>query len=150
MPLSFVETMQGTLRDESGADVPVAFEVSARGEGGGFFRLAGVVRAAPWAALAPAEGSLHLSLRFLRYRVRFPAAGGTWELRGEKTPSAWSPLRSMTDLPIALHDAAGAVVARGTLHFHLEDLPRFLSTWLPFTTGAAERVEAEQRALKSK
>lgn len=147
MRLSFVETMQGALRDAGGAEHPVAFEVSARGEGRGFFRLAGVVRAAPWAAEAPAEGSLEMGLRFLRYRVRFPAAGGTWELRGEKTPSPRAPVRSMTLLPVVLRDAGGAEVAWGTLAFDLKDLPRFLLSWLPFLPSAALRLEARREAL---
>lgn len=141
MRLSFVETMQGTLLDGDGVAHALAFEVSARGEGQGFFRLSGVVRAAPWAAEAPAEGSLHLGpgLRFIRYRVRFPVADGTWELRGEKTPSPFSPVRSMTELPVSLLDAAGAVVARGTLRFRLSDLPHFLLTWLPFFGAIAAK-----------
>lgn len=133
MQLSFEETMRGTLRDATGQDHPAAFEVSARGEGKGFFRLEGLVRAAPWAGEAKATGSLHISprLEFLRYRVRFAGAGGEWELRGEKTPSVWSPLRSMTELPTTLVDPSGAEVAHGTLAFALRDLPQFLSSWRP-------------------
>lgn len=133
MRLSFTETMQGTLRDAAGTDHAASFTVAALGEGKGFFRLTGSVRAGPWASEQQATGSLQLGpgLKFLRYVVRFPCQGGQWELRGEKTPSVWAPLRSMLQMPAVLVDASGVEVARGNLAFALRDLPRFLWTWSP-------------------
>ena len=47
MRIQFRETMSGTLRDESGEDRPVDFQVIASSEGRGFFTLEGVGHAAP-------------------------------------------------------------------------------------------------------
>ncbi len=149
MQPSFVETMRGTLKDELGHSHPVQFDVSARGEGAGYFRLEGLARAEPWAQDAKATGTLIISptLRFIRYRVRFPATGGDWELKGEKRPRLLSPVSSMTTLPIELTDAKGALKAWGDLSFSLTDLPGFLASWLPFSTGARKALEARfQRA----
>lgn len=147
---SFVETMRGTLRDRDGGLHPVSFEVEARAEGMGRFALAGVVCAPGWAEEASAEGSLEIGplFRFIRYRVRFPAEGGTWELRGEKSPTPLAPLRSMSTLPVTLADAAGTEVADGTMHFAWTDLPAFAATWLPLWMGPARRLDARREALK--
>ena len=133
MRIAFKETMRGTLKDEGGAEHPVDFEVVARSEGRGFFALTGVAHAAPWAPECPAVGSLVIAplLRSIRYQVRLTAADGkALLLVGEKKPSALSPLGSMTLMPTHLEDDQGTVLARGTMHFDLADLPKFLSSWV--------------------
>lgn len=139
MPLTFSETMQGTLHDASGGEHDVSFTVTAIAEGGGYFRLHGVASASPWAGArgegksdgAPATGVLVLSPRFLRYRVRFAGPGGMWTVAGQKLPSLRSPVRSMTVLPVTLVDAAGVEQARGDLRFDLKELPAFALSWIP-------------------
>lgn len=144
MQPAFVETMSGTLKDELGHAHAVRFEVAAEGEGRGWFRLRGLARVEPWALDVPCEGTLVISptLRFIRYHVRFAAAGGTWALKGEKRPSLTSPLRSMTHLPIELFDARGALRAWGPMTFSLLDLPSFAASWLPFRTGPRRALVA--------
>lgn len=148
MPMHFVETMRGTLVDGEGQSHAVSFEVSAEGEGRGRFRLTGLAHAAPWAANAPASGTLVISptLRFIRYQVRFPAAGATWELRGEKRPTLRAPVASMTTLPVELFDAAGARRATGRMTFALAELPGFLASWLPLVRGPRRRLLARVHA----
>ena len=131
MPLTFVETMRGTLQDAQGADHPVSFTVTAIAEGSGYFRLAGVATATPWATDAAATGVLVLSPRFLRYRLRFAAPGGDWTIAGQKLPTLRAPLRSMTVLPVTLTDAMEVERARGNMRFDLRDLPRFAASWIP-------------------
>ena len=147
MRMGFVETMSGTVTDDAGAAWPVSFEVSARAEGQGWYRLEGVARAERWAPEARASGSLHLSSRALRYRVEFDAPSGRLVLEGHKTPSLLAPVASMTRLPVTLTDGAGRVLASGELAFNLRHLPGFLATWLPFVRAPARRVEAEARRL---
>jgi hypothetical protein len=145
MQPSFVETMRGTLKDELGHPHRVEFEVSATGEGLGYFRLEGLARAEPWAEDVKANGTLIISptMRFIRYRVRFPAAGGEWELKGEKRPKLLAPLTSMTTLPIELVDPKGTLKAWGDMTFSLTDLPGFLASWLPFYRGPRKALEAK-------
>lgn len=153
MRIQFRETMAGTLRDLGGVERRVDFHVVARSEGGGFFTLEGVGHAAPWAAECPAQGTLAIGafLRFIRYTVRLSAPGGkTYVIHGEKRPTLFKPLSSMTDMPTRLEDERGEVLATGAMHFDLKDLPDFLSSWLPLPLPASARLLAERRALLGK
>ena len=150
MRIQFRETMSGTLRDESGEDRKVDFQVIASSEGRGFFTLEGVGHAAPWADEVPAQGSLviHPLLRFIRYTVRLSAQDGrVFTLHGEKLPSMLRPLASMTDMPTRLEDERGRVLATGALRFDLADLPDFLGSWLPLPGQGNGKVLAARRAL---
>lgn len=130
MPLAFAETMAGTLTDAHGGAHHTAFTVQARGEGGGYFRLSGTAFSAGLLDSTPCVGALTIGFGFIRYRVRMPGPGGDWLLLGQKSPSPRAAVRSMTVLPIVLHDPAGAERARGNLHFALRDLPAFALSWL--------------------
>lgn len=150
MRIQFRETMGGTLRDLTGAERQVDFHVVATSEGRGFFTLEGVAHAPPWAAQCPAQGSLAIGpfLRFIRYTVRLSAPGGkTYVIHGEKLPTLFKPLTSMTDMPTRIEDEHGEVLATGALRFDLKDLPDFLSSWLPLPLPGSGRLLAERRAL---
>lgn len=130
MTLGFAETMAGTLTDGAGGAHQTAFTVRATGEGGGYFRLAGTAFSAGLLESTACEGALTLGVGFIRYRVRIPGPGGDWMLLGQKSPSPRAAVRSMTVLPIVLHDPAGAERARGNLRFALRDVPAFALSWL--------------------
>jgi hypothetical protein len=145
MNLSFVETMRGELSPGH----PVAFHVRASGGLDGHLALSGVVHAAPWVDETTCEGTLDLSLRRLAYDVRFRDAGGrALRLHGEKHPSARSPLRSMTVLPVTLVDEAGGQLAQGELTFDLLELPQFLASWLPLPTRAHRQLTARRLSVE--
>lgn len=130
MTLGFAETMSGSLRDANGGDHQTSFTVRARGEGSGYFRLEGTAFAADLLEPTPCEGALTIGVGFIRYRVRIPGPGGDWMLLGQKSPSPRAAVRSMTVLPIVLHDPAGVERARGELRFALRDVPAFALSWL--------------------
>lgn len=150
MPIAFVETMRGTLRDASGVETPVDFHVRASGGSLGRFRLSGVVHAAPWATETLAHGTLDLSARPARivYDVAFRAEDGrTLRLHGAKRPSLLAPVKSMTVLAVTLSDDVGHVVARGTLRFDLLELPTFLFSWLPLPSRPHRQLEVRRVAV---
>lgn len=150
MDLAFVETMRGEVTTPDGTRARVDFHVRASGGDGGRFRLDGVVHAAPWVAETTGQGTLALSLlpAAIAYDVRFVAADGRrLRLHGHKSPSLLRPVRSMTVLPIALSDEAGAVLATGTLTFDLLDLPAFLRSALPGPSAPHRRLEARRAAV---
>lgn len=150
MPVAFVETMRGTVRDTGGVVRSVDFHVRASGGGRGRFALSGVVHAAPWAEETVASGTMEFALwpPAIDYDVRFRAADGR-ELRlfGAKKPSLFRPLESMTVLAVTLADEAGAVLAEGALRFDLMDLPGFLSSWLPAPTKPHRQLDARRAAV---
>ena len=103
MKVGFVETMRGTLKANDGSESKVEFEVHAHAEHlrkflkDGQTQLKGIMRAAPYAAEAPAMGELTIDLpRSLTYLVTFEANNVKYRLEGKKTPSLLSPIRSMT------------------------------------------------------
>jgi hypothetical protein len=124
MRMSFEETMRGTLRSARG-DSPVEFTVIARAEGRGYFTLDGTVSAKGFAAEGTrTNGSLYIALLggIIRYRLHFDG----FTLEAEKSPSVFSPVRSMTFMPVKLLDKAGSTVAQGEMTFDLKDLPSFV------------------------
>jgi hypothetical protein len=150
MRIEFRETMGGLLREPGGEERRVDFQVVAKSEGRGFFTLEGIGHAAPWADECPAQGSLVIGpfLRFIRYTVRLSAPGGkTYVLYGEKLPTLFKPLTSMTDMPTRLEDEGGKVLAEGSLAFALTDLPDFLSSWLPLPRPASGKLLQARRVL---
>ncbi len=150
MRIQFRETMAGTLRDESGAEHQVDFQVVAKSEGRGFFTIEGIAHAPPWAGECPAQGALVIGpfLRFIRYTVRLSAADGkTYVIHGEKLPTLLKPMTSMTDMPTRLEDEHGKVLATGSMFFALGDLPDFLSSWLPLPLPASGKLLQARRML---
>jgi hypothetical protein len=172
MQVGFVETMRGALRPMSPApeasatgatELPCSFTVAVAAPSvralvrSGRTRAAGVVRAAPWAAEAPCDGEIVLSVRPARiaYSIAFASnAGERLVLSGHKSVRAHHLLASMTTLPMTLVVAqgarAGAELARGTLFFDLRDLLPFARSWLP--VPARERAalaHARMRLLRA-
>jgi|GEM_PF-128745 len=158
MPKSFVETMRGELRDDSGRETPVSFTVEAIGtDRAGVHRVSGVVCAPPWADEAACNGTLTMAagLRAIHYEVRFVADDGRalW-IDATKHPRASAPFATMTDMPATLRDAEGVALAEGRMQFLTRDLPAFARSWLPFVDGgrkalAMRRRAAERRALSA-
>lgn len=150
MPIAFVETMRGFVTPKSGPSIPVDFHVRASGGMGGHFMLSGVVHAGPWIDETTCEGTLDMSVvpPRLAYDVHFQTADGKrLRLHGAKHPSPFSPVSSMTVLPIKLSDAAGAVLAEGQMKFDLTELPEFLASWLPRPSRAHRQLEARRLAV---
>lgn len=150
MPIAFVETMRGTVRDAQGVERPVDFHVRAAGGAGGHFELSGVVHAAPWVDETVATGTLVISAvpPSIAYDVRFRAADGrTLRLHGAKKPSLFRPVTSMTVLGVTLSDDKGLALGDGTLRFDLMDLPGFLASWLPVPTKPHRQLEARRVAV---
>lgn len=150
MPIAFVETMRGFITPKTGPSHPVDFHVRASGGGGGRFSLSGVVHAGPWIDETTCEGTLDLSVLppRLAYDVRFKTADGKWlRLAGAKHPTPFSPVSSMTVLPIKLIDESGAVLGEGQMKFDLTELPGFLASWLPRPSKAHRQLEARRLAV---
>ena len=150
MPIAFVETMRGFVTPKSGPPVAVDFNVRASGGTGGHFTLTGVVHAGPWIDETTCEGTLDISAipARLAYDVHFKAADGRrLRLHGSKHPSLFSPVSSMTVLPITLSDEAGLELARGELRFDLTELPGFIASWLPRPSRAHRQLEARRVAV---
>jgi hypothetical protein len=154
MPVGFVETMRGALGEH-----PVEFTIRTEAPWRAFLRdgvtrARGVVRAAPWAAEAPCEGTLALSVRPPRiaYALTFTADDGrVLTLAGEKRPSPRAPLGSMTTLPMTLTGDGGAALAQGTFLFDMRDAAAFARSWLGGGQARALdalRLAARRRALE--
>ncbi len=150
MQLSFVETMEGTVRDRAGVRTPLRFEVSAHGGAGGRFALRGLAWALPWGAEVPAHGTLAIDARArtITYALRLALPGGdALTLDAQKRVSLRAPLRSMTRMPVTLRDAEGVVRAEGELGFALRTLPRFLASWLPVARVQQRVLDVRRRAV---
>ncbi len=151
MPITFVESMRGSVTPQGGGEAhPLCFHVEALGGQGGRFRLSGVVHASPWAEEAVAEGTLELSLLPPRiaYEVGFTSdTGQRLRLHGAKRPSPLRLLSSMTVLEITLETAEGTALARGTLRFDLLELPEFAASWLSVRSRAARQLRARRVAV---
>jgi len=150
MPIAFVETMRGTLRDERGVESRVDFHVRASGGARGHFELSGVVHAGPWTEETTAHGTLVISAlpASIAYDVRFRADDGrALRLHGAKRPSLLAPVRSMTVLDVALSDEASRALAHGTMRFDLMELPAFLASWLPLPTRPHRQLDARRVAV---
>jgi hypothetical protein len=154
MGLSFFETMRGELVDREGVAHPTDFAVKAESASlarlflTGQARLAGVVRARPWAADLPCEGTLlidPLRGRRMVYDLEFvDPEGHRWRLLGQKDLSLLRPVHSMTRLRTEL-TCDGQPVACGMITFDLKDLPSFVrSAQWPTTIP---RVEMTPRPL---
>lgn len=160
MAVSFVETMQGTLKDEHGRETSIAFtvEVVQQAEPGRH-RASGVITCLPFTGESgevSCDGSVTIAggLRAIRYELHFVAADGRalW-VDATKHPRPWSPLQTMTFMPTTLRDAAGRALAEGRMHFAPQDLPAFMASWVPGVDGgrkalAARRRAAERRAVE--
>lgn len=150
MKIAFVETMRGFVTPKTGPSSAVDFNVRASGGERGHFELSGVVHAGPWIDETTCEGTLDISALppRLAYDVHFKAADGRrLRLHGAKRPSVFSPVSSMTVLPITLSDAQGLVLAEGTMTFDLTELPGFLASWLPRPSKAHRQLEARRVAV---
>ncbi|MEW5741931.1 MAG: hypothetical protein AB1938_23655 [Myxococcota bacterium] len=150
MPIGFVETMRGTLRDGAGVERAVDFNVRASGGSGGRFELTGVVHAPPWVDETVAGGTLTISAlpASISYDVRFRTREGrSLRLHGAKRPSLLAPIQSMTVLGVTLSDEAGLALAEGTMRFDLMELPGFLASWLPVPSKARRQLEARRVAV---
>jgi hypothetical protein len=156
MKVSFVETMRGSLRGDDGRERPFDFTIRAEADGlrallrTGVARVRGLVRAAPWAAEAPAEGTLELApiRRRIAYDLSFRGDDGALlSIRGHKSPSLRDPLRSMTWLPVGLFDGDRRL-ASGEARFDLADLGPFLASWLPVAGDEGRRLDARRRQLE--
>ena len=150
MKIAFVETMRGFVTGKSGPSVPVDFNVRASRGAGGHFTLTGVVHAGPWVDETTCEGTLDLSVlpARMKYDVHFTAADGRkLHLHGAKRPSPFSPVKSMTVLPIALSDDRGELLGEGTMTFDLTELPGFLASWWPRPSLAHRQLEARRIAV---
>ena len=136
MAVSFVETMQGTLRDEGGRETPIAFTVEVTQEAEpGRHRATGVITAPPWTTdECECRGTVTIAggLRAIRYAIHFVAADGRalW-VDATKHPRPWSPMQTMTFMPTTLRDAGGHALAEGRMHFATRDLPGFVPASSP-------------------
>lgn len=156
MRVSFVEAMQGVLRDRDGREAPISFEIEAAAPRlGGFLldgrtEVLGVVHASPFAEEASLRGTLEISpwAGTIAYRLRFPGVGGELTLSGEKRPTPRGPLRSMTRMDVSLRGPGGELLAEGVMRFELGDLRAFLVSWLPWSRGAQRRLGARRRAVE--
>ena len=150
MPIAFVETMRGFITPKSGPSYPVDFHVRASGGAGGHFTLNGVVHAGPWIDETTCEGTLDMSVLppRLAYDVHFKTADGKkLRLHGSKHPTPFSPVSSMTVLPIMLTDELGTIHGEGQMKFDLTELPEFLASWLPRPSRAHRQLEARRWAV---
>jgi hypothetical protein len=150
MPLSFVETMSGTLHDETGRPYPLSFQVQAASLGKGRFELTGVITAPPWAPQAEARGTLEFGLGrpSITYALRFTTqTGETLTLEAQKRPKLFSPVRTMRLMPATLREANGRILAHGELSFALSTLPTFLASWLPLHKPQQTRLDVRRRAV---
>lgn len=73
--------------------------------------------------------------RYLRYQVNFAdAKGGVYRYFGQKTVRLLNLPKTMTTLEGRLFKD-GDEVGPGTLHFSFLDIPSFLVSWRPWSTG---------------
>lgn len=153
--VSFVETMRGTVETEGGQSSPIDLEAVASGESlrdfrrNGWVELRGLLRAPHWIDEAPVFGSLRITPRALVYQVRFrDRVGERFTLEGRKSPSVFTPLRSMTHMVAEVRDADAHVVARGAMRFDLRELPSFILSWLAWLPSSAHaRRDVDVRRL---
>ena len=155
MKVGFVETMRGTLKDPSGTESSVEFEIHAEAEHlraflrDGQTRVKGILRAAPWASEVPATGELTIALpRSLTYLLSFEANGVRYRLEGQKHPSVLRPIRSMTVMDVVLKTEAGAELARGEMRFSIKEIGGFLASWLPFYAAPRVSLGIRRRMLE--
>ena len=155
MQIGFVETMRGTLLHPDGVETRVEFEVHAHAASTrAFLRegrtvLRGIVRAPPWVAEASAHGELTFDLpRSLTYRLQFEAGGNRYVLSGQKHPTVWALVRSMTLMPVTLKTDAGQLLAQGHMGFRLTELGSFAASWLPFLSGQRTELDIRRRQLE--
>ena len=112
-------------------------------------QLKGIMRAAPYAAEAPAMGELTIDLpRSLTYLVTFEANNVKYRLEGKKTPSLLSPIRSMTVMDVVLKTDEGKELARGQMTFAIRELGGFLASWLPFNAAPRVSLDVRRRLLE--
>lgn len=151
MRVQFVETMRGSLTDADGTHA-AEFTVKARAERlrdllrTGVATLSGVVRAPPYAAQAPAQGTLRFDV--VRGQLAYDLTFDGMRLAGRKQVSLARLLHSMTHLPIELRDSSGSVLARGAFTFDLRDTPAFVATWLPGAERGARALDVLRRSLE--
>lgn len=163
----FAETMEGTLRLDSGGsrerglrlDLRVDAHHLVRPLGSTTADVTGRVRISGWADDPHASGRMliaPLARGRIDYQVRFTARDGhAYVLEGHKSPTWRNPLRSMTFLPVRLRPAEaageeGASVAsggEGVLRFRLRALPGFLASWrFPAASDASGAYDSTRRA----
>ena len=149
MTISFVEAMRGWLRDGSGQEHPVSFEVLAQRRAGGLFEIRGLLSAPPLARDVPAHGTLEMGIGFIAYHLEFNGADGTpLTLEAMKHPTIFSPLKSMTQMQATVRDAKGATLAEGEMRFALSDLLPFAASWLPGQRDSQKQLEARRRHVE--
>jgi choline dehydrogenase-like flavoprotein len=151
MGLTFDETMRGTMADSKGAkhllEFTVAVEAHAtrrfltRGEA----RLTGVVTVEPWAKDAVLEGHFRLGPRGMDYAFTFEDVDGqTCSFVGRKNLEWSRPLATATVLYSQLRRGE-KLLASGTVHFDLNDLPALAASWRP---GSSRRTVDLDRPLQ--
>ncbi|HET9380789.1 MAG TPA: hypothetical protein VFP69_08160 [Streptomyces sp.] len=157
----FAETMEGTLRLSTSPGESRSVTLGLRVEAPGPLRplastaatLTGRVRVDGWADDPHATGSMvvaPVSEGRIAYQVRFTALDGhAYVVRGHKSPTWRSPLRSMTVLPVTLAPAGGGdggtagVTGEGLLRFPLRTVPSFAASWrFPAPAEDAEALTA--------
>ena len=151
MKIAFVETMRGFVTPKAGPSVPVDFNVRASGGAGGHFTLTGVVHAGPWVDETTCEGTLDLSVLPARmtYDVQFKATDGRLlRLHGAKHPSPFSPVKSMTVLPIdALRRARRGAGVRARCSSISPSCPASSPRGCPRPSRAHRQLEARRIAV---
>ena len=138
MGVAFCETMRGHVIDSGGKTHLMDLELRAEATHWPRFlmtgetRVCGLAYVQPWAVAAPLVGTLRISplcKRRIEYKIRFQdGEGHEYVFAGRKDLSAWRLLQSVTHLRGALY-RDGETIAEGALHFDLNELPAFLSTW---------------------
>jgi hypothetical protein len=143
MGLHFEETMAGTVRLPEGerrfsfsasadSDRALAFGGRAPLRLTGTATLEGVVTDAPLQEGSSLDIGIPLH-DYLRYQVTFEdAEGRRYRFFGQKTVRMLKLPKTMTTLHGHLF-RDGAELGPATLTFDLKDLPRFLSSWRPWT-----------------
>jgi len=149
MGISFVEAMRGWLRDGSGAEHPVSFEVVAQRRAGGLFEIRGLLSAPPLARDVPARGTLEMAIGKIAYHLEFVGADGRpLILEAQKHPTIFAPLKSMTQMHATVRDEKGTIVAEGEMRFALSDLVPFAASWLPGQRDSQKQLEARRRHVE--
>jgi hypothetical protein len=144
MGFTFAETMSGTfeLDAEPGVVRPLRFDVTAHAEStrkhfsDGKASLRGIIRAAPLASAADAEGTITIrpiGQRIIRYELAFVGDDGKqYELVGQKDINWRSPLKTFTELPAEILDEEHRRVATCKTAFDVKnDLWSFLRSFRP-------------------
>jgi hypothetical protein len=149
MPLSFVETMRGWMRDERGLDFPISFELAALRVERGRFEVRGLIAAPPLATEAPGRGTLEIGVGSIAYHLEFlSSTGQRLSLDATKHPSLLAPIRSMTRMTATITEDSGRSVASGEMTFQLADLPAFAASWLPGIRSARLALDGRRRQLE--